>query len=159
MKRFYFLLLSISIIALLAACGGGDDTSSSSNSSSNNNTTDTPVTEPEPVADETVALTFEGSDIAFDITAATVPAGAEVEVTLDNVGALEHSWVLMNVEDYDPTDQDLNSKIIDDINSGVVPGGESHTFSFTAPEEPGTYKYVCTVPGHAALMAGDLTVE
>ena len=40
----------------------------------------------------------------------------------------------------------------------VIPGGESATFTFTAPAA-GTYQYVCTVPGHApAGMVGTFTV-
>ena len=39
-------------------------------------------------------------------------------------------------------------------------GGETDEVTFTAPEEPGDYEYICTFPGHlAAGMKGTLTVE
>jgi azurin len=44
--------------------------------------------------------------------------------------------------------------------TGLVAGGESDTVTFTAPEEPGDYEYICTFPGHfAAGMKGTLTVK
>ena len=36
---------------------------------------------------------------------------------------------------------------------------ESETIEFTAPKEPGSYEYVCTFPGHFALMRGTMTVK
>ena len=35
---------------------------------------------------------------------------------------------------------------------------ESETISFTAPE-PGDYEYVCTFPGHFAMMRGIMNVK
>ena len=35
---------------------------------------------------------------------------------------------------------------------------ESETISFTAPE-PGDYEYVCTFPGHFAMMRGVMNVK
>ena len=36
--------------------------------------------------------------------------------------------------------------------------GEEDTIYFVAPE-PGTYEYVCTFPGHFALMKGKMIVK
>ncbi len=36
---------------------------------------------------------------------------------------------------------------------------EKQEFTFTAPEKPGVYPYVCTFPGHALTMRGDLKVS
>ena len=36
--------------------------------------------------------------------------------------------------------------------------GEEQVLEFTAPTEPGDYEYVCTFPGHTALMRGVLKV-
>jgi nitrite reductase (NO-forming) len=45
-----------------------------------------------------------------------------------------------------------------EAHSGVLPAGDSNTFTFTAPAA-GTYQIVCTVPGHAlGGMVGDFTV-
>ena len=36
--------------------------------------------------------------------------------------------------------------------------GESETISFTAPE-PGDYQFVCSFPGHFAMMRGIMVVK
>lgn len=119
---------------MLAACGGDDDNGGSS------------------------SLSFEGLDtFQFNPSSASVAAGDEVEVTLNNVGALEHSWTLVG------SDADVNTVTdADAINSattGTVAAGQSDTVTFTAPDA-GTYQFVCTVPGHAAAgMVGTLTVN
>ncbi len=132
MKKFtVFTVLLAAMALLLAACGGGS---------------------------ESVALSFEGSDtFAFTPSSASVSAGDEVEVTLNNVGALEHSWVLV-ADSADPltvTDSDA----VAGATTGTVAGGETGTVTFTAPEA-GAYQFVCTIPGHAAAgMVGPLTVN
>jgi azurin len=40
----------------------------------------------------------------------------------------------------------------------LLGGGESDTITFTI-SEPGTYDYICSFPGHLALMKGKLIVE
>ncbi|WP_396177072.1 azurin [Flavobacterium sp.] len=40
----------------------------------------------------------------------------------------------------------------------LIGGGESDTINFTITE-PGTYDYICSFPGHLALMKGKLIVE
>jgi azurin len=55
--------------------------------------------------------------------------------------------------DYIPADK---SAII--ANTGLVGGGESTTIEFTAPEA-GTYDYICSYPGHYAVMKGKLKVS
>ena len=42
--------------------------------------------------------------------------------------------------------------------SGLVQPGTSETIYLYAPEEPGTYEYVCTFPGHHLVMRGVLRV-
>lgn len=132
MKRLTLIATGLLLVTLLAACNG--------------------ATAPPPVT-----LTFDGND-SFQFIPATesVPAGAEVTVTFNNVGVLEHTWTLIP-PDADPL-MALEADRIGAAGSGVLAGGESATFSFTAPE-PGTYIFVCTIPGHAAGgMVGTLTV-
>lgn len=133
MKRLYTVALLAVLALLLAACGG----------------------EAEPA---NVNLSFEGTDaLAFEPASASVPAGANVNVTLNSTGALEHNWVLVE-SDADVTATDLADRAINGATSGTVPGGESATFTFVAPDA-GSYKFVCSIPGHAAAgMVGDFTV-
>lgn len=133
MKKITTIAIVLAAMALLlAACGGGGSKS--------------------------VALSFEGDDtFHYTPASATVSAGDEVEVTLNNAGALEHSWELV------PDDVDLatvtDADAINNASVGTVAPGESGTVTFTAPAA-GTYKFVCTVPGHAAAgMVGTFTVN
>ena len=134
MKRLVMYVTILALALLLVACGGGDDES------------------------ETASLTFEGNDsLQFNPATASVPAGSEVTVTFNNTGALEHSWVLV-ANDAD-TATVTDAAAINSASTGTVAGGASDSLTFTAPAA-GTYKYVCTVPGHAAGgMVGTLTVN
>jgi azurin len=40
----------------------------------------------------------------------------------------------------------------------MLEAGKSETLSVMAPEAEGTYQYVCTFPGHWAIMKGELIV-
>jgi nitrite reductase (NO-forming) len=137
MKRITCLFILALIAISAVACGGGGAAESA-----------------EP---ELVRHTVQGFDnFEFNPTSLTVPAGANVTITLENEGALEHSWLLVPA-DLEPT----TATEADVINgaSGNVPAGESGRISFTAPE-PGTYQYVCHIPGHAAGgMVGTFIVE
>ena len=42
--------------------------------------------------------------------------------------------------------------------TSLVNPNETQTFAWVAPEEPGDYPFVCTVPGHALTMTGTLHV-
>jgi uncharacterized cupredoxin-like copper-binding protein len=75
-----------------------------------------------------------------------VTAGKPVTLALINSGKIEHNWML-------------------DHAAGVVPiqvvlaSGEGTSVTFT-PEATGTFRYWCTIPGHApAGMVGTLIVE
>jgi plastocyanin len=132
MKRLTLIVTGLLLVILLAACNG--------------------TAAPQPVT-----LTFDGND-AFQFTPAneTVPTGAQVTVTFNNVGVLEHTWTLIppGVDPLIATELDM----LGTAGSGVLAGGESATFTFTAPG-PGSYTFVCTVLGHAAGgMVGTLTV-
>lgn len=133
MKRLFVFVVCVSIALLLAACGGGA-----------------------PSGPEPVSHTVEGyDDFRFEPEDVSAPTGAEVTINFENVGALEHSWVLIpdTVDPLQATQEDA----LAGISSGTVPAGESETFTFTAPPA-GTYTVVCTVPGHAAGgMVGTFT--
>lgn len=131
MAKLRLGILAALLVLLLAACGGESS--------------------------ESVALTFDGSDMFQFIPAtASVPAGAEVTVTFNNVGVLEHNWVLIP-SDVDPL-RATNQDGLPGATSGSVAAGGSVTFTFTAPA-PGDYQFVCTIPGHAAGgMVGTLRV-
>ncbi len=106
-------------------------------------------------AEPTSELAIGAVDFAFEPDTATVVADTEATVTLNNEGALEHNWTVLEAgvtisseADYDPA---TVVAATDD-----VAGGESTTTSLTLPA--GTYQVICTIAGHFdSGMAGTLT--
>ena len=85
-----------------------------------------------------------------------VKSGDEVTFTVTNAGVSFHAFGVVSNPD------DFNSVIFDSaINSASNPlkAGESGSVTFLAGA-PGTYYYICTVPGHALQgMQGSFIVE
>lgn len=140
-KTILFALLALLAVAMVACGGGASEPAAGGGESASGPTT----------------LNIKGEDIAFDVTELTASANNQITVNFDNVGTLEHNWVLLppGVDPLAATEADA----IAGADAGIVPGGESVTFSFAAPPA-GTYDYVCTVEGHAAAgMVGKLTIQ
>ncbi|GBD08936.1 Auracyanin-A [Candidatus Thermoflexus japonica] len=94
-------------------------------------------------------LTVEMGDLYFKPNTLTVKPGQTLQITLDNRGSLEHNFVLY----------DADGKTVLFEKDAVQPGQKVNV-SLKAPEKPGTYQYVCTVPGHKeGGMVGTLTVQ
>ena len=85
-----------------------------------------------------------------------VSSGDEVTITTTNAGVSFHAFGVVSNPD------DFSSVIFDSaINSASSPlkAGESGSVTFLAGA-PGTYYYICTVPGHALQgMQGSFIVE
>jgi nitrite reductase (NO-forming) len=132
MRRLTLLLALVALSVPLVACGRGES--------------------------EATTLKFDGLD-TFTFVPDTASADTEglVEVTLNNEGALEHTWTLVSADVDLATVRDVDA--LAGVTTGAVPPGESKTISFTAPAA-GAYQYVCTIPGHApAGMVGTLTIN
>ena len=82
--------------------------------------------------------TWVAEDIAWADAPAEVPAGT-VEVTLNNTGSTLHNLT-------------IDDNVIVEAN-----GGETQTG--TIDLKPGTYAYICSVPGHEDLMSGEVEVK
>ncbi len=122
---------------------------------------------------EVVEIVIESNDqMKFDLSEINVPAGATVKLTLKHVGqlpaaAMGHNWVLLSpgVEmgtfaqaaiqardnDYIPAEGFI-------VYTDLIGGGEETTIEFEAPEA-GEYTFICSFPGHYALMNGKFIVE
>jgi azurin len=129
-------------------------------------------------AQDEVKLEVTSNDMMqYDKKALEVTTGQKVTITLKHVGklpkvAMGHNIVILKpgtvaptfamkamtaaATSYIPQDEDSKKTIV--AHSETIGGGESTTFSFVAPE-PGAYPYLCTFPGHFALMQGVLTVK
>ena len=85
-----------------------------------------------------------------------VKSGDSVTIKVTNTGKSFHSFgVVTNPEDITTV---VSGSAIRDANNPLKPGEEGET-TFTAGA-PGTYYYICTVPGHALQgMKGSFVVE
>jgi plastocyanin len=97
---------------------------------------------PSPSAGEQ-KLTVTGVDFKFEPNTLTVQAGKPTEVVFDNKGSNPHTFTLEGGPHFELT---------------TNPGGSD---SGTLPAlKPGTYKFICSIPGHAQLgMTGTITVK
>jgi plastocyanin len=105
-----------------------------------------PAPKPAPVANGpggTLQLAASPTDLAFDKTSLTSKPG-KVTIDFDNPAALEHNVAIEQEGEEIATSETL---------------AEGKT-SVSADLAPGTYTYLCTIPGHAeAGMEGTLTVR
>ncbi len=98
-------------------------------------------TSSEPIPDA-IELLVEADEFGFSPSTITVDANRPVNFTLVNTGSLLH----------DLTIRDIGFQI-------VATGGDRVTGGLV-PEAPGTYEFVCSIPGHAqAGMTGTLIVR
>ena len=117
---------------------------------------------------------ISGNDLLqYDKQELSVPAACkDVTVTLHHSGrqprdAMGHNWVLVNAGDYDAVaSAALKAGLAKDYvppgdkrviaYTRVIGGGEttSVTFPGTLLRKGASYKYLCTFPGHNALMHG-----
>ncbi|HEX2171942.1 MAG TPA: cupredoxin domain-containing protein, partial [Dehalococcoidia bacterium] len=141
-------LLAVAIgAAALTFSGGmwGDEMSSPAHAESSQTADHAPpagvaVHDTAPVQRVTVQL----DEFGFAPASVVVKANQPVEVTMRNLGQVEHDWV----------PQGLGQP----VHTHAGPG-ESASVRFT-PTDTGTFKVVCTEPGHeSAGMVGELIVE
>lgn len=112
----------------------------------------------------------------FSVGEIRVKPGESLRIAFSNVGkmpkqSMAHNWVLLkpmnsgdinafgmkaaaNPPSYLPAD---SQSVI--AHTKMLGGGESDYVDFQAPSEPGVYPFICTFPGHYALMRGQLIVE
>jgi azurin len=132
-----------------------------------------------PAIAEEKKLELSGNDqMQFSTKALEVTAGEKIVLTFKHTGklpkaAMGHNFVLLKADtkipdfatkamkatttEYIPEDEDSKKAII--AHTKLLGGGESEVLTFTAPAEAGAYPFVCTFPGHFALMSGVLTVK
>jgi uncharacterized cupredoxin-like copper-binding protein len=111
--------------------------------------------------DDETSLDVTMQDFAFVPDTYTVPAASQVTLTLHNAGSVEHEWVLFEKGFELQPDEFFGEEAEEAVywEAEVEEPGESETFTFTAPEEAGTYQVVCGVKGHFELgMHGTLNV-
>ena len=172
-----FLLPTIAVIALSGCGQKGPSTSAEPKGASAQETASTTSTGA--AASATGAKTVEitaNDQMKFSVTSIEAKPGEELHVVLTNAGsmpkeAMAHNWVLLkagsdvmafsaaaaSARDKDYIPDSLKDQIIAKIDLlGPKKTGE---VTFKAPEQPGEYPFLCSFPGHAALMKGTLVVK
>jgi azurin len=118
-----------------------------------------------------LAIQSVGNTMMYDKSALTVPTAAVVHLVLKNnstMAAVPHNWVLVKpgaearvangAMKYGEPAGYINLANPDMLeHTPLAKAGETAEVTFTAPA-PGTYPYICTVPGHYMMMKGVLTV-
>jgi plastocyanin len=127
-------MLALATILLLSLAACGDDDDGGAVAADDDTTATTAAPAGDDGADDGAVPSIEAVD--FSLTSVTVSPGAEVEV--ENAGDKPHTATA------------------DDgaFDSGTIEPGASG--SITAPSEPGTYAFHCTIHPN---MTGALTVE
>jgi azurin len=117
-------------------------------------------------------LATVGNTMLYDVTSFTVSAGQPVHLVLHNnstMKLLPHNWALVKpgteaaVAAAGLKKGELGGYL--DVQSSDVLAysplaamRSTVEVTFTAPTEPGSYPYICTVPGHYLKMKGTLVV-
>ena len=171
MKKM-FLMASVAL--MVASCGDNKKPEESAQTTEQGAVSqDTPAASQDT---EAVNVALEGTDqMTFNIKEIKAKAGQTINVTLKHEGNMPkdkmgHNFVLLKkgtdlsafgeaavaagpANDYIPNG---GADVI--AHTKLIGGGESDTISFKAPEA-GTYDFICSFPGHLALMKGTFIVE
>lgn len=138
------IVLSLAVLALLVACGGPKTT--------------------------TITIEPNGNQMAYMQTEFTVKAGQEVVLIMNNtatVPVMKHNIVILNDES---KVQEVGTQALSAPNNlpdhpaiiaatPMADAGAQTQVKFTAPTQAGKYIYICTYPGHYAMMKGYMIVE
>ncbi|HND47301.1 MAG TPA: cupredoxin domain-containing protein [Anaerolineales bacterium] len=116
------------------------------------------------VSSPATEITVTMTEFGFEPNTINVTAGEPVKLTLVNNGAVEHDFAVevIPVENVSTEGMDMDHMSGDhaefDLHTATGPG-ETSVLKFT-PTAPGTYKIICSVPGHLeAGMTGELIVK
>lgn len=169
MKKSLFFFLSLSLF--FASCGGSSEEAEQAEET----TTEESAPAAAAPSNEAMLAITGGDDMKYDLTELKATEGQTVKLTLTHSGkmpkeSMGHNWVLLaastdvdafakeaiNAKDNDYIPAALASSVI--AHTKTIGGGETTDVTFTAPAK-GTYDFICTFPGHYAMMRGKLIVE
>ncbi len=95
-----------------------------------------------------VDLKVVATDLKFTPSTLQAKVGQTIKLLMDNKGVIEHDIALPTIKADKPA---ASLKVL-------AKPGQSASLEFT-PTAPGTYEYICTIPGHKeAGMKGTLNV-
>lgn len=125
-----------------------------------------------------VTITADKTQFLYDVKEFSVKPGQKVKIVLvnpaDSVNRQPHNLLIVKPGTKDTVGMASNAGLSDptflteknavpesaDIlfHSKLIQPGEEDVMEFTAPTEPGDYPYLCTYPGHWAIMHGVMKV-
>jgi len=127
---------------------------------------------------EDAKIEITGNDqMQYSIKAFEVTEGQKVVLSFKHIGqlpavAMGHNMVILNAgtvvpafaakcapakdTEYIPQDEESKKEMV--AHTKMLGGGQSDEITFTAPAA-GDYPFICTFPGHFAIMQGVMTVK
>jgi uncharacterized cupredoxin-like copper-binding protein len=123
--------------------------------------------------DAVLELAVTPNMLEFDKEKLVVKAGQTVRVVFSNTDNMEHNLLFINPGSLSDVGELADAMVSapDGRSKGYVPDtpdviastpildpGERYELVFTVPDEPGEYRFVCTIPGHWRSMNGILRV-
>lgn len=125
-------------------------------------------------AAETAVFTLKTmtAQMKYDVAEMLVQPGQPVKISFENGDDLPHNLVFcqpgtdtaaMALKQMENAEAALKRNWLPDdpriwAHSKMLNPHEKEVLTFSAPEKPGTYPYVCTFPGHAMTMRGEMKV-
>jgi azurin len=165
--KYNLIAILATVGAMLTFSGCGKSDSSSQSTGANSTQAASGVRQIELTANDSMR---------YNLTEIHAQPGEKLQITLTNIGhmpkqAMAHNWVLLmpmsdadvtafstaafsHAPEYLPEDR---SKMI--THTKFLGPSETDTIEINAPSTPGEYPYLCSFPGHAALMRGKLIVS
>lgn len=176
MKKI-FAFPALVLAAMITSCGGNNSSTTNNETSTNQTETPSPAGAVPGIENVTISNTWkvEGNDqMKFDTELIRVKAGEEVVLTLKNAGTMSkesmgHNLVVLKQDVDLPTfageaaaasdteyiPQSAIASIV--ANTKLLGPGEEDKITFTL--DKGVYEYICSFPGHYALMKGKIVAE
>ncbi len=122
---------------------------------------------------ETVDLKTLRAQMRYSVTEINARPGESLKIVFENTDDMPHNFVLCKAgtdvvalanKQLEKPDEAVKRNFIPDdpaviLHSKLLGPHEKEVLSFTTPETPGDYPYVCTMPGHAMSMNGRLRVQ
>lgn len=119
-----------------------------------------------------IAIKTMTAQMKYDTTEMLVAPGQPVKIIFENGDDLPHNLVFcqpgtdtaaMAMKQMENPETALKRNWLPDdpriwAHSKMLNPHEKEEITFTAPTKPGTYPYVCTFPGHALTMRGEMKV-
>jgi uncharacterized cupredoxin-like copper-binding protein len=94
----------------------------------------------------------------YDRSAITVPAGVSVTIVLRNDDPIDHEWIVGDAAVHERHRSGTEPVHGSRPTEVTIPAGTSRATTITF-DTPGTYLYICHLPGHEAYgMVGTLVV-